>query len=136
MSFLFHWKVLVLGLMLSLILRAKRLDRDYRDTSRHHVHLFYLIREPGYRCPVSSRFGSGSRPGAHRAAIQKTKNMPEAFLPEKRRTEKTGRIDCKRAAVRSECKRENNNGDSAANPTLCSETLRRRFWASRLEKSY
>ena len=102
----------MLGLMLSLILRPKRLDRDYRNTSRHHVHLFYLIREPGYRCPVSSRFGSGSRPGAHRAAMPKTKNMPEAFLPEKRRTEKTGRIDCKRAAVRSECKRENNNGES------------------------
>ena len=110
--FFFHWKVLVLGLMLSLIPCAKRLDRDYRNTRRHHFHLFYLIREPGYRCPVSSRFGSGSRPGAHRTAMPKTKNMPEAFLPKQRRTEKTGRIDCKRAAVRSECKSEDNNGES------------------------
>ena len=45
--FFFHWKVLVLGLMLSLISCAKRLDRDYRNTRRHHFHLLYLIREPG-----------------------------------------------------------------------------------------
>ena len=45
--FFFHWRVLVLGLMLSLISCAKRLDRDYRNTGRHHFHLFYLIREPG-----------------------------------------------------------------------------------------
>ena len=78
----------MLGLMVLLIPCAKRLDRDYRNTGRHHFHLFYLIREPGYRCPVSSRFGSGSRPGAHRAAMTETKKMPEAFLSEKKDEQK------------------------------------------------
>ena len=108
----------MLGLMLSLIPCAKRLDRDYRNTGRHHFHLFYLIREPGYRCPVSSRFGSGSRPGAHRAAMPKTKTMPEAFLPEKRRTEKTGRIDCKERPYGASVKVRIIMGSAAANPTL------------------
>lgn len=78
----------MLGLMLSLIPCTKRLDRDYSNTGRHHFHLFYLIREPGYRCPVSSRFGSGSRPGAHRAAMPKTIKMPEASLSEKKTNRK------------------------------------------------
>ena len=50
------------------------------------IYKTYLIRDPGYKLPVASRFKNGSRPGAHTRATPITTCRTRTFLGRKNKT--------------------------------------------------
>ena len=52
------------------------------------INLTHLIRDPGYKLPVASRFRNGSRPGVHTRATPIANCKTRTFLGRENKTTK------------------------------------------------